>query len=503
MTRHAARSLFPLAMAAMTAGPAVAQPAPIWRGALARPAEPDEAIVITRSASGHRVSLRRQADDDAEPAPASAALPIATPLLPLAQAQPYGREERCRVALDAAGLTIACAAGQAPAGAVLRFAGRHLPRGAAMTLVARVAGGTGFAVAVVPQGHDAVAAEPIAAPETRLALAAQDDAGAVQVVLIAPAAARQIAVADLRLERAVTRPAPIAAWAWEARRWREHPSALIAAARRRGIERLFVSLPIRGGAVSHAAALQRFIRAAARSGIAVEAVEGDPDMAGRGLPAALARARAIAAFQAAAPADARLAGLQYDIEPYIGPGWRDRDASYRQWGQSVAALAAAAGEKVDLVVPFWLASSRRGRAMLDTAAPALRMVTAMAYRSEADAIERIAEPLLAWGVRRDRPVRLALESGPLDDEIEYSFRPAARGTLALFPDRRLQLYDRPVEIPGAQMLAVAGQVPIRAAGLSFMGDEARMTATAERLRPSFAAWPSFAGYAFHGLDWSR
>lgn len=505
MSRHAGRALFTLAAVAMIAAPAAAQPAPIWRGKLARAADPDETIVITCSAVGHRVSLRRHSDDAADTAVDAGALPIATPLLPQAQAQAraYGREERCRVAVEDGRLSINCAAGQAPAGVVFGFGGRHLPRGAAMTLVSRSAGDAGFAVAVVPEGHDAGAAEPIAEPFSRVALVAQDETRAVQVVVTAPAAGGEIALTDLRLESATPRPAPTAAWAWEERRWRADSAALIEAAHRRGLERLFVSLSMRDGAVSHAAALQRFIRAARHRGIAVEAVEGDPDMAGSGLPTALARARAIAAFQAATPADARLAGIQYDIEPYVRPDWRDRDASYRQWGRNVAALGAAAAAKVDLVVPFWLASSRRGRAMLDEAAPALRMVTVMAYRSDADAVERIAEPLLAWGVRRELPVRLALEAGPLDDEVEFSFRPAVRGTLALFPDGRLLLYDRPVAIPGAQMLAATRQQPIRAASLSFLGDEARMTATAARLRPRFSAWPSFAGYAFHGLDWSR
>jgi hypothetical protein len=44
-----------------------------------------------------------------------------------------------------------------------------------------------------------------------------------------------------------------------------------------------------------------------------------------------------------------------------------------------------------------------------------------------------------------------------------------------------------------------GRTRVAAGRISFLGDEARMMAVSKELEPAFAAWPSFAGYAFHGL----
>lgn len=299
-------------------------------------------------------------------------------------------------------------------------------------------------------------------------------------------------------------PTGTAAWAWDAEAWIAHPDRLIDDAKRRGLDRLFITLPITAGAVRDPGLLRLFLRRAHAAGIEVDAVEGDPGMIdGDGLAAAVARARAIAAFQAAAPPGERLAGVQYDIEPYVRPGWRDREDSYLAWADSIRTLASTLGTTVDLVAPFWLAGTDRGRAMLDRAAPAVRMVTAMAYRTNPAAIQRIAEPMLAWGTRQGKPVRIALEAGRLEDETETRFVQAARGTLALFPGDppRVTLLDHADALPGATMFAVAGKTHIRAAALSYQGDEAAMLRDAARLRPIFGAWPGFAGFAFHGVAW--
>lgn len=470
---------------------------PVWRGALPRlPDAGEEVVIVTPAGRVLRAVLRPPEAGAAQPEP----LPIDAPLLAAAQLRAFGAEERCRVARRGDGLVVDCAAGVRPAGAVVGFDGRPLPGGARLRLAVRAAAAGGFGAAVVPPGRDAEAPQALAAGAALFDLG---QGSPLELVLVAPPAGGRLVIDAVSLVPAVAAAAaPGAAWAWSPAAWRGDAGArLIAAARSRRLDRLFVGLDVARGRVGHAAALQRFVRAAAAAGIAVEAVEGDPAMAGDGLAAALARARAIAAYQRSAPVAARLAGVQYDIEPYVEPGWRGDAAAYRAWADAVRALAAELGEPVDLVLPFWLADMPEGRAMLDRVAPALRMVTVMAYRRDPDGIERAAAPLLGWGTAAGKPVRVALEAERLADETEVRYAPAPRGTLAVHPGPplRAELFATERRVAGARMYARRGETLVRAAALSFLGDEAAMRAAAETLRPTFAAWPSFAGYAFHGL----
>jgi hypothetical protein len=243
---------------------------------------------------------------------------------------------------------------------------------------------------------------------------------------------------------------------------------------------------------------------AGAAGIKVEAVEGDPRMIlPEGLAAATARGRAFAAYQQRAGPGERLAGIQYDVEPYVLAAWGRNPVGYSAWADAVLRLREAAGERVDLVLPFWVAQEEEGRAFLGRIAPAVRILTIMSYRTELPLLTQVAEPLLAWGVAEGVKVRLALEAGALQDESEQVFRPAAAGTLAVTPgeEPRVLLLAAPAAIPGAQMYARRSASVVPAKLLSFLGDEEAMRDLARRTEPLFSAWPSFVGFAFHGLKW--
>jgi hypothetical protein len=83
-----------------------------------------------------------------------------------------------------------------------------------------------------------------------------------------------------------------------------------------------------------------------------------------GLRNAVERARAIARFERTAPADARLAQIQYDIEPYALRSWGAYPADYVGWTEAVRALAAAARRPVQLVLPFWIGDDEGGLRLL-------------------------------------------------------------------------------------------------------------------------------------------
>ena len=478
-----------------------APPAVLWSGALPRMPEAGEEIVVTTAATGLRYAGLRRVEGGGD---LNTAVPIGAPLLPAAYAVAFGAEERCSLRKGEGELRIECSAGAKPAGVFLVFGDRHVPRGAVVDLAVRSSGDGEFRLTIGRPESDVAAPRAVRSPNMSSALPPGHDDGALQLNFIAPKAGGTLTLRDVRLAASAVATTRSGAWSWDDRAWLAHPEMLVADAKRRGLDRLFVAIPIVAGAVRDPAKLRGFLRDARAAGIGVDAVEGDPDMVdGEGLAAAVARARAIRAFQAEAPPGERLSGVQYDIEPYIRPGWRDREDSYLAWADSILTLSRTLGATVDLVAPFWLASTERGRIMLDRAAPAVRMVTVMAYRTDPVTIERVAEPALAWASRRGKPLRIALESGRLDDETETRYVEATRGTLALVPGDapRLMLLDAAGTLPGARMFEATGRTHIRAATLSFLGDEATMVRDAAQLRPVFGAWPQFAGFAFHGLRW--
>jgi hypothetical protein len=341
---------------------------------------------------------------------------------------------------------------------------------------------------------------------TALPLPRLGESAEAQLVIVAPARGGELILSSGKIMPVPGRPrlAEASAWAWEPERWRDQPTPTIGAALSKGIERLFVTVEVGDSGLLHISDLRRFVRRAGAAGIKVEAVEGDPRMIlAQGLADATVRARAFAAYQQRAAGNERLAGIQYDIEPYVLPAWGRHPVDYPAWADSVLRLREAAGERVDLVVPFWIAQEEEGRAFLRRVAPAVRILTVMSYRTELPLLTQVAEPLLAWGAAEGVKVRLALEAGALADETEQVYRPAATGTLAVMPGAEppVLLLKAPGAIPGAQMYAQQSASLVPAQRLSFLGDEAAMRDLARRAEPLFSAWPSFTGFAFHGLRW--
>lgn len=472
-----------------------------WTGWLPRLPRADETVAAITSERGVRRLELRSATPAAGPTPA---LPIGVSLLPRLTPRPFGTEGRVEVEASGGRLRVRCGRGDKPAGVVLDPGTARLPRNAEFELNAHHRGHDSFRLSTVKAGADANGGAMLPGGDrrrTEIQLRPVD--GAVQFVIECPAGGGDIELFDLMLGTA--RPAVAAtraAWAWKPELWRAAPAELISKAEARGIGRLYVALDIGPSGVRHAGALARFIGAAKARGIAVEAVEGDPRMvrpAGR--TNALRRARAIARFQRDAAPDARFAGVQYDVEPYVLPEFgSDRAGVLTAWSTLIRDLSAAHGAGLDVVVPFWLVDLPDGAAALDGLGDRVRRVTVMAYRTDPALVGVIAEPTLAWGARRGVPVDVALEIGALDSEVEERFRAAPAGDLLLLPvGEGVAALRLKGSAAAGFRLASAGATPIPATRLSFLGDEARLEATVAALRAPLSAWTSFTGFAVHGL----
>lgn len=465
------------------------------------PARNEDIVIVTPAGGARKIQLRtREAEPGGPPS-----LPFFTNLLEWASPRAFGADHRCEVVQAGTKITLSCRPGASMSGALVMFPQHRLPGGASTVWHVTSVASAGFRAAVTLEGQDAGALQGVPTGTVSLPVPNRSDARAPQLVIVAPPEGGTFELTHLELTAARDRPVDgFSAWAWEPALWSDNPEALIASARKRQVEQLFVTLETSDGKIARERELRRFVRLATAAGIAVEAVEGDPRMVlPAGLEAALARARAFAAYQMTAAAGEALAGIQYDIEPYTLEEWGQEPASYRGWAEAVTRLAAAAEAPVDLVLPFWLPASDEGRAFLARVEPAVRAITVMSYRTQASLLAQVAEPFLAWGARHEKPVRLALEAGPIADEVEEIYREAPVGTLAVWegPVPRLVLLDQPGVRAGAKMFARQQVHTIPGSRISFLGDERRLFETAKTIAPAFSAWPTFAGFAVHGLRW--
>lgn len=448
----------------------------------------------------------------------SVALPFGQPLLPLLAATPFGSEERATVTHSAPGrVTLTCRRGERPAGLVLHAPGKHLPRAAAGSLRLAVAADAGFSVGLATAGQDPRVLQPIGMaaapatisvplPETGRAAAAQaPDA----LVVVCPDTAATLSLTDAQLLPGGAPRAPArAGWAWKTDRWLDGGGDLLRAARQYRIRTLYISVQIDGGRLAQPAALARFIRQASANGVAVWAVEGDPGMVlGPGRGQALRRLRAILQYQSAAAAHARLAGVQYDIEPYLLPGYAENPEDIAlQWRDTLGELGAAAGPlPMDVVLPFWILGSPGATQVLSSVRAPGRSITVMAYRSDPAAIQAAAEPLLAWGALNRVPVHVALEAGPLPDELtqhyalDHSAEKSIMWTIPMDDTEMLVRLDRPLRLERGHGYQWTHDSLTPASQISFLGNWPRMRAAVDALQHVFPAWTSYAGMSLHGL----
>jgi hypothetical protein len=215
---------------------------------------------------------------------------------------------------------------------------------------------------------------------------------------------------------------------------------------------------------------------------------------GAGQGNALKRAEAIARYQSNSSTSDQLDGIQYDIEPYTRDGFDIASPSCRgAWAETAALLHEILGTKLDHVLPFWLAATPSGCELIKGLASTASSLTVMAYRTRRRDIVDGASPMLAIGASLGIPVRVALECGPsaeraLDSSSVYG--PATTNTA--FPPRRR------TESPSATLISSNG-IRVERDQVSFEGDSAAMFAIADEVEDDLAIWPSFGGFAFHGL----
>ena len=295
-----------------------------------------------------------------------------------------------------------------------------------------------------------------------------------------------------------------AMWAWRRELWQSSASSLFSEAAAWNARVIYIAVTVGDdGSIADAERLRAFLIEAAGRGIQVWAVEGDPRaVVGTERTVIARRAKAIASFNATP--GPRFSGIQYDIEPYLNPGYALNE---EQWNEAYIAtveqLKKAADLPVEIAVPFWWWGARAGTTtLMDRVVRWIDSVAVMDYRTDPDAIEQFARPWLEWGEDRNRRIRIALEAGPLPDEPRHHFRPARSGTLwmiELGDARALVLLRAPHPNSSGATFALVSRSTSDASRITFFGRLDRLRALLPDLERRLASHSSFAGIALHDV----
>jgi len=450
--------------------------------------------------------------------PAAASfLPFATDLLPKLTATAFGIEGRAAAHQQIDGVTLECRAGQQPAGMLLRSReSAPLPAGAAFTVDLDIRASGNFRFGAADARHERLG-EPLALGQLTPASTAARFAVPVELqstawqfwVVNCPAGSAQLDIRALRLEPKIGAPVPRRAlWIWEPSAWLDKAEATLRLLAEQGADTAFITVPLSGNRsqVADAAALSRFILRATQLGMSIWAVAGDPRAV---LPGErevyAAMARAYAAYNRSVDAQARLAGLQLDIEPYLNRGYHiDTELWLTAYLDTIAAVRAQAAMPIDVAVPFWWGRQPyQDGLFLDRLGPLVEVVTIMNYRTERQQILDAAAPFLAWSAQSRKPVRIGLEAGPLPDESLHAFRPGASGTLWLVPHgshTMMLLLDAESANPAGTTLAHSHSIQRSGSNTTFHQNIDALRRLLPELERTWRAWPTFGGIALHGFE---
>ncbi len=478
---------------------------PIWSVPLIGPSAETNRIVV----EGHGRGRDFQPTVARVPEPASneppPSLAIDQPLLPGFSSKLFGHEERASFEVEANRLIFRCRPGDAPAGLV--FSGR-LSQGADLKILIASSGMPGAMAGLSSPDREPHELQSLNAGVTELRPGEAAKENGFALTLLCPLQGGEMIIDDMRLKAAnPTRKVDArAAWAWNAALWREKPEFLLARAAELQVGRLFVSLEIDAEkGVLDAERFAGFVEKAHSAGIAIVVVEGDAGMAlERGRQLALVRLAAIRRYQLDAEPTARIDGLQYDIEPYLLPDFlTDPEMVMRGWADTIRALRTATALDLEMVLPFWLRSDAHARShVLPALQQAASGIAIMAYRTDRQQIVEAASPLLAWAGEAGLRTRVALENGPLEDEVTQTFFRAEKGKLTIetSADGRMHatLLDRPAP-SGKATFAFSHETVSPASAVSFLGQADRFLESAGRTQEALKAWPAFSGMALHGI----
>ena len=485
---------------------------------LAAALAPGFALIGRAADRSLRVSEIVQRDERSEPTRVPAGIELSGEFA----ASAFGVEGRAVARRETGRIVLECSVGASAAGMVLRLPNRGLPRAIALAVSLAYTANREFEWGL----SDAPLArrgEPLSLPALPAATATPQialpsgglDLDSVESFTIAcPREAARFELRSFKLEPKTTPTRAIARalWAWEPRSWTQTPGALLDKLAKAVADTVFMTVPLDAdqAMVAQPRALRAFVEAAGRRGVRVWAVVGDPGAVIESQRAPFARfSAAYSRYNSTVPAEARLAGIQYDVEPYLNAAYALDPAPWNEaYLATMLQLKRAADLPVDVAVPFWWADQQTpGGPLLERLVAAVDSVTVMDYHTDPAQIRRFAQSFLEWGVRHARAVRIALESGPIQDSVQNVYRPAPAGEVALVViggHRALLRFDRALSFvapfPATRTYSSSHITTVTGKRTTFAGRREELLALLPELERLWSAWPAFAGAALHEFE---
>jgi hypothetical protein len=473
------------------------------------------AVVLQGKQNGKRFAGEVSLDSGATPPLKPLPWPLYLDLRDHLDITPFGQEERASLERNETGLTFRCLAGRQQAGFVLGVGQDLLPHKPGLGLSLSLRGDGGFswsASYTAGSGHrdPLPLAELQAGKEWRtqhidlapmLNLQNKSDSWTV----LCPQTPANLTVNSMQL----TAPAAVqrgrATWLWHESAWQQAKPALWKQLHDLNITTLYITIPLAADLTSvlDTQALRTFVTHAGKQGIAVWGVAGDPlAVLASERESWLKRAKAYAAYNRDEEESARLKGIQYDIEPYLAPGYAQAPEVWKQaYIDTLAALRKASTMALEAAVPVWWAEETLGdKPLLEAMAAWVDGVTVMDYRTDSWRIQQQTLPFLTWGARHRKPVRIALEAGPVAEETRLVFNRAETGELWVTRVGEITVLLR-LATPGVNAGGIAfgltQEITVSGEAVSFHGRLDEMETHLPQLERALAAWPTFAGLALH------
>jgi hypothetical protein len=323
----------------------------------------------------------------------------------------------------------------------------------------------------------------------------------LDIEVLCPSSGGHLVLSEIVLEAKTTVPPDRAGWVRDARLWQENAADVFTRAQRWGLTRLYVRVPLNGSGLADPQALAGFVADASNRGIEVWALLTDSAESSdtERMPLASAGA-ALADYNAGVSGDAQIKGVEVEYAPERL--WRyapDPGAEAQALLDRLQPLKPVLGMPLAAAVPAWFPTDAM---IAERWASVLDAMTVITDKTEPTDVRRSVARFLAWGTRRGRPVEVALEAAPLADSERGRFERADAGELWLISldgsDALVLLKEPAGGLPG---LAFHQKevVPVPAASRSFAGQHGQLHEALAVLGRALGAWPSFAGFAFHGL----
>jgi len=448
-----------------------------------------------------------------------ATIPININILDDVRFKPFGLEERAQIKKRSKETIVHCSQGNKPAGVVADFSGSRLPFSMPLLFSAKYRADENIQFALSDQVRFEKG-DPILLGKTMSSMALRQLKVNIPTELNRKSALYFSIVcpntnASLQLEKLILLPTKRLSkshrrgmWFWLPELWKDKSLAVFQRLEKYQAGHVYISIPVNltTGEVKHREQLRDFLKRAAKRNVDVWAVEGDPNaILSSEIKRFSKRSQIIAKFNQGLEADVRMAGIQYDIEPYLITGYNlDVDAWLEAYINAIAELRQTTDMPIEIVIPFWWHKVNfRDKPLLTHLSPLIDSVNVMAYRSSATLLERFAQPLLNWGVDNKKPINIALETGPLVSEQQWRFKKAKAGNLWHV---QIENYDVLIYLnshlnnPDVGVYKQYATRDLDVNEITFKDNLDKMHQLLPKLENSWRSWSSYSGTSLHGLD---